>query len=630
MTWNGRLAYLLIRGQRLDRAGDETLIEVDGHLPCNVTALNETWIKCQTGSLDAGEHSIAVLSRSWGQACLRQKGASIFRVVPHVLQFYPQNFSVNGRGLLTLDGLALRGRNETSILIGELHCPLTSVTYWALQCLTPPGAGVATVQLNIDGASYHIGEINYSEDSTPVFLSLLPSVNQHLTIRVSCIRRTEDMYVFIGGSPCANVVGNNTTLSCTLPQLSAGEYNITGGDARQGLASSHLVFPSVLMVMSVNNGFGCLGGGEIHIHGTGFSPGNTSVTICGAVCEMLDVTPTDLRCLAQPLNASIAVLCSLTCSLEDKGDDWKQPGAALIQCDIRIRASAYVVMAATPYRYLCDDSTCSSSLPRKAAVNSSGIHFAGLFISPKVERDEVLIYNSSCNITMETEAEMECEEPNQPITAKITEIWKERGQNTQGTLPLKFCGFWSKNISWLTGHQPQDGDNVTVERGQTLFLDTNTRILNLLHVKGGKLVFVGPGPIELHAHYILVSDGGELRVGSPGQPFCGKAQLHLHGSLHSPASFPYGAKFLAVRNGTLSMHGCVPKVTVTHLKSAARPNDTKLVLVDHVDWKPGDEVVICGGGPRSAQKQEEVVTVKTVNGTELSVSSPLRYFFSRP
>ncbi|XP_053236369.1 fibrocystin isoform X2 [Podarcis raffonei] len=625
MTWNGRLAYLLIRGQRLDRAGDETLVEVDGHLPCNVIALNETWIKCQAGSLDAGEHSISVLSRSWGRACLRQKGASIFRVVPHVLQFYPQNFSVNGRGLLTLDGLALRGRNETSILIGELHCPLTSVTYWALRCLTPPGTGVATVQLNIDGALYHIGEINYSEDSTPVFLSLLPSVNQHLTIRVSRIRRTEDMYVFIGCSPCANVVGNNTTLSCTLPQLPAGEYNITGGDALQGLASSHLVFPSVLMVMSVNNGFGCLGGGEIHIHGTGFSPGNTSVTICGAVCEMLDVTPTDLRCLAQPLNASIAVLCSLRCSLEEKGDDWKQPGAALIQCDIRIRASASVVTAATPYRYLCDDSTCSSSLPCKAAVNSSGIHFAGLFISPKVERDEVLIYNSSCNITMETEAEMECEEPNQPITAKITEIWKERGQNTQSTFPLKFCGLWSKNISWLTGHQPQDGDNVTVERGQTLFLDTSTSILNLLHVKGGKLVFVGPGPIELHAHYILVSDGGELRVGSPGQPFCGKAQLHLQGSLHSPASFPYGAKFLAVRNGTLSMHGCVPKVTVTHLKSAARPNDTKLVLVDHVDWKPGDEVVICGGGPRSAQKQEEVVTVKTVNGTELYVSSPLRY-----
>ncbi|XP_061478294.1 fibrocystin-like isoform X2 [Rhineura floridana] len=183
-------------------------------------------------------------------------------------------------------------------------------------------------------------------------------------------------------------------------------------------------------------------------------------------------------------NASVAVLCSLTCSLEDKEDDCKEPGAALIQCDIQIRASAYVVTAATSCQYLCDDSTCSSSLSNKASVNSPNIHFTGLFISPKVERDEVLIYNSSCNITMETEAEMECEGPNQPITAKITEIWKEWGQNTQSTFPLKFCGHWSKTIRWLHGHPPQDGDNVTVERGQTLILDTSTSILNLLPVKG--------------------------------------------------------------------------------------------------------------------------------------------------
>ncbi|XP_061478295.1 fibrocystin-like isoform X3 [Rhineura floridana] len=184
------------------------------------------------------------------------------------------------------------------------------------------------------------------------------------------------------------------------------------------------------------------------------------------------------------LVASVAVLCSLTCSLEDKEDDCKEPGAALIQCDIQIRASAYVVTAATSCQYLCDDSTCSSSLSNKASVNSPNIHFTGLFISPKVERDEVLIYNSSCNITMETEAEMECEGPNQPITAKITEIWKEWGQNTQSTFPLKFCGHWSKTIRWLHGHPPQDGDNVTVERGQTLILDTSTSILNLLPVKG--------------------------------------------------------------------------------------------------------------------------------------------------
>lgn len=74
-------------------------------------------------------------------------------------------------------------------------------------------------------------------------------------------------------------------------------------------------------------------------------------------------------------------------------------------------------------------------------------------------------------------------------------------------------------------------------------------------VLGGKLVFVGPGPVELHAHFILVSDGGELRVGSLRDPYCGSAHIHLHGSSHSPMFFPYGVKFLAVRNGSLSMHG---------------------------------------------------------------------------
>lgn len=64
-----------------------------------------------------------------------------------------------------------------------------------------------------------------------------------------------------------------------------------------------------------------------------------------------------------------------------------------------------------------------------------------------------------------------------------------------------------------------------------------------------------PGPIELRAHSILVSHGGELRIGSKDKPFQGKAEIKLYGSSHSTPFFPYGVKFLAVRNGTLSLHG---------------------------------------------------------------------------
>ncbi|KAM3851012.1 fibrocystin [Vipera latastei] len=625
----GILIYLLIRIQKLVWAVDEILIEVDGHLPCNITSLNKTSIECQMHSLDAKEHSISVLSRGWGAACLRQKDSNIFRVTPEVLHLYPQNFSVNGRGLLTLEGAALQGRSSTSVLIGNQKCLLTKVTYWALKCLVPSGKGTAIVRLDIDNMSYPAGEISYSKEFTPVFLSLLPSTGQFLTIMVSKVRQMEDVYVFIGGSSCTNVTSNGTSLQCVLPQLPTGEHNVTGGIVQRGWASSSLVFTSVLTVITVENSHGNLDGGEIYIHGNGFSPGNTSVSICGSPCEMLNVTTTtDLSCLTGPLNASLAVLCALTYSAEENGEDCKAAGAAVIQCDIQIKANADVVTAATPFLFFCDDLAYSSLRSNKTSINSSHVHFFGLLLSPKVERDEVLIYNSSCNITMETEAEMECEGPNQPITAKITEIWKNWGQNTQNTLQIQFCGRWSKNVTWLNGHPPQDGDNVIVERGHILLLDTNTSILNMLHVKGGKLAFIGPGPLELHAHSILVSDGGELQIGSPRKPFCDMARIHLHGSTYSEGFFPYGVKFLAVRNGTLSMHGCVPKIPVTYLKSAAYPNETKLDLIDFVDWKPGDEVVVCGGSFEDAQKKKEILTIKEIKGTELYITSPLRYSYA--
>ncbi|XP_067401067.1 fibrocystin isoform X2 [Emydura macquarii macquarii] len=618
---NGTLTYLLISGRRLASATDKPVVQVDNHSPCNVTFWNESFIQCQTGSLYPGEHNFSVSNGKTGRACFNS-GSPIFSVIPYVLKFYPQHFGTNGGGLLTIQGAALKGRSSTSVLVGNRSCLIAEVSYVVLRCSVPRGNRICALTLEIDGISYQLGEINYSEEFTPIFLFLLPPVGLVLTMTVSRITGVESMHISIGDSPCTNITGNHTTLQCWAPQLPAGEYRVLGGDFVRGWASSNLTFTSWLTVTSTRNNWGGLGAGAVHVHGTGFSPGNTSVTICGAACEILgDATVTGVSCLAPRLDASLAILCSLT----HPSEDCKGAGPTYIQCDVHITAGAYSLSGVVPYIYLCDD---DSLLDNKTKGNSSQAHFAGLFFSPKVERDEVLIYNSSCNITMETEAEMECEGANQPITAKITEIRKNWGQNTQRHLPLQFCGRWSKSSSWLDGHLPQDGDNVTVERGQTLLVDNTTAILNLLHVKGGKLLLIGPGPIEIHAHYILVSDGGKFQVGSPDEPFHDKAHIHLHGSFRSATFFPYGAKFLAVRNGTISMHGFVPKVVYTHLKTAACVNDTRLDLEEPVDWQPGDEIIVGGTSPGDVHQQEEIVTIKAVDNTELYLRSPLRYSHS--
>ncbi|KAM6083161.1 fibrocystin [Chlamydotis macqueenii] len=620
VTWetNGTFTYVTIKGESLPWPSDSPVVLMNNQAVCRVTFWNETTIKCQTDCIAPGEHNISISYGKSGQACFRN-ASSVLTILPQVYQFYPQNFSTNGGGLLSLAGSALKGKRMTSVLLDHHPCLVLSVTCVAIQCTVPPGNGTRALSLKVDGISYYLGRISYNEEFTPAFLSLV-ATGLLLTMTTSRVTEMDTIYVSVGDFACSGVTITRSTLQCSAPRLPVGEYPVLGLDVPRGWASSNLTFISQLTVTSVHYNWGGLNGGAVYLHGTGFSPWKTLVTVCGTPCQMLgNMTTTDLSCFAPRLQASLAILCGLTHSSIDCRED----RATFIECDVQVTVGSYHQRESVSYLYACEDSPPQWHW---RDTNPPQRRFAGLFASPKVERDEVLIYNSSCNITMETEAEMECEGANQPITAKITEIWKNWGQNTQ--LALQFCGRWDEDSSWPAGHQPRDGDNVTIEEGRTLLLGTTTTNLNLLHLKGGKLLFTGPGPVELHAHYILISDGGELRVGSPESPFCHKAHIYLYGSLHSPPLFPYGVKFLAVRNGTLSIHGWMPKVAFTHLKSSAHANDTQLVLQEPVDWQPGDEIMVGRTGLGDAQQQEEMAVIESVNNTELYLKSPLRYSHS--
>ncbi|NWV07113.1 PKHD1 protein, partial [Ptilonorhynchus violaceus] len=433
VTWetNGTSTYVTIKGQRLAWQGDSPVVRVDNSTVCKVTFWNETILECQTACLAPGEHSISVSSGKSGRACFRG-ASSLLTILPWVYQFYPRNFSTNGGGLLSLAGSALKGQRTTSVLIDHRPCLVLSATCVFIQCTVPAGNGTRALSLKVDGHSYYLGTISYSEEFTPDFLSLV-ATGLLLTLTVSWVMDTDNIQVFVGDFPCSNVTIASSMLQCSAPLLPVGSYPVLGLDVPRGWASSNLTFTSPLTVTAARHNWGGLNGGPVYLRGTGFSPGKTSVTVCGTRCELLgNMTVTELSCLAPHLQASLAVLCGLTPSPTDCRED----RATFIGCDIQVTVGPSQQRASVSYLYVCGDTP-----PRG--------HFAGLFArdqlascvvfpisplalgDPKVERDEVLIYNSSCNITMETEAEMECEGANQPITAKITEIWKNWGQNTQ-------------------------------------------------------------------------------------------------------------------------------------------------------------------------------------------------------
>ncbi|NXE01600.1 PKHD1 protein, partial [Chaetorhynchus papuensis] len=433
VTWktNGTFTYITIRGQRLAWQGDSPVVHVDNSTVCKVTFWNETIIKCQTACLAPGEHNISISSRKSGRACFRGT-SSILTILPWVYQFYPRNFSTGGGGLLSLAGLALKGKRTTSVLIDHRPCLVLNITCVFIQCMVPPGNGTGALSLKVDGHSYYLGTISYSEEFTPAFLSLV-ATDLLLTVTVSRVMETDNIQVFVGDFPCRNITITHSLLQCSAPLLSVGQYPVLGLDIPRGWASSNLTFTSHLTVTAARHNWGGLNGGPVYLHGTGFSPGKTLVTICGTSCELSgNMTVTELSCLAPRLQASLAVLCGLT----HFSADCREDRATFIECDIQVMVGTSQQRGSVSYLYVCGDTPPQG-------------RFAGLFArdqlascvvfpisplalgDPKVERDEVLIYNSSCNITMETEAEMECEGANQPITAKITEIWKNWGQNTQ-------------------------------------------------------------------------------------------------------------------------------------------------------------------------------------------------------
>ncbi|KAM4694436.1 fibrocystin [Discoglossus pictus] len=622
--WYGSSWVLHILGSRLNISQAKLIIMVDNSRTCNLTIWNATMAECKLYNILPGNHTVEVLSAGRGHMCLPRNSFHFF-INPRVSRFYPDYFGIYGGGLLTIEGPTIQGNNTTRIFFESNLCNITTISSSMIKCIVPPGNGIMNLRLQIDIFYFNIGQIQCQEQYTPVIHSSLQSDLNILILIVSNISTVRNVHIYVADSNCTNVSGNTSILQCCVPQLPVGNYHIKFLDVQRGWASSNATLTTSLVVTSLRNNFGCMERKMLHINGVGFSPGHTAVSICGTPCEIFDnlTTPTDIYCFNWQLNSSLSFLCDLT---YDAGEHCYRGHDTYIQCDVTVRVGSVQLRQPLAYYHVCDERKCDAWFGQDKNGTGPPINISGLFISPKVERDEVLIYNSSCDIAMETEAEMECQAPNQPITAKITEIWKNRGQNTQKFL-LNFCSLWSKKSSWFSGHLPLDGDNVTVDRGHTLLLDTNTSLLNLLHVRGGKLQVIGPGPVHLHAHYIIVSDGGELQVGTATEPFPGKVQITLYGSSFTPSLYPYGMKFLAVRNASLSMHGWVPQVTSTHLALNAQSNDTILVLTEAVDWRVGDEAVICGVGPGGSTMHEETFTIENVNKKNISTRRPLRYSY---
>ena len=137
---------------------------------------------------------------------------------------------------------------------------------------------------------------------------------------------------------------------------------------------------------------------------------------------------------------------------------------------------------------------------------------------------------------------------------------------------------WSSPFTWGGTSAPIEGDLAVIGPQKTVYFDTDTPILKGVIILGGSLIFDDMQDVSLQAEYIIITNGGRLQIGTEQQPFTHKATVTMYGNVRSIELPIYGSKVIAVRNGTIDMHGKPVGVTWTRLSRTASAGDTEIYV----------------------------------------------------
>jgi hypothetical protein len=101
----------------------------------------------------------------------------------------------------------------------------------------------------------------------------------------------------------------------------------------------------------------------------------------------------------------------------------------------------------------------------------------------------------------------------------------------------------------------------------------------------------------------------------------------MYGTLRSIELPIFGAKVLALRNGTLDLHGKPVGVTWTYLSATANANSNQIQLKDPIGWSNGDQIVIATTGDNLSVGQSETNYITSISADKktLTLKTPLKY-----
>ncbi|XP_021369085.1 fibrocystin-L-like isoform X2 [Mizuhopecten yessoensis] len=612
---DGSSTTLTITGKRMGGSTSDVSVTVGGEV-CTVTDADTTIVKCTISAVPVGAQPLVLDVAQKGRA--KHDPSPVTVTSQSVISSVsPVVGSTNGGTVVTILGNGFT--DNTRVTIDSIDCPVASVSLSKIVFTTAAHSAANDLDLIVasGGTTYAAEKFSFTVGATPVISSVSPtsgSSGDTVTLSGTNFGATiADNAVTLGGRACTLTSATTTEIVCTVGDYRAGTYELLVNVTGRGLSNNDKMFTSDMTASSILPNTGSRSGGQaVTILGTGFDD-TTTATICSEPCvksTKQESTATQFFCVTPVASGTTTPTCSVVVTVNS-------------------------ITRTLSYTY---DSTITTQVTGVTPTHGgtgggTTITITGSGFGTSMPDCFVSINGSECTVRSVSGNEIVCE------TGSISKSVKDKvrveiggnGEAEQvGAEEFHYVDFWSSVYTWGGGPLPGDGDFVIIQPGQTIYLDTTTAILKILLIQGGQVIVDDSQDLELNAEIILITDGGLLQVGTEENPFSHKMNITLHGHVRSKELPIYGTKVLAVREGTLDLHGKPTLITWTMLAETAAADTDSINLEKAVDWNIGDTIVIATTGNSKSQIETEQKTIKDISDDKrtLTLDSNLKYTHS--
>ena len=259
-----------------------------GSLGCEVTAATTSSITCTLEAGSAGVYDVYVVVKSLGLATQPAAGQLTHEVTMTIFSNSPSEGSMGGGTTVTVTGTGfpatMEGWASGSVSIDGSECKVISTSFGEFQCITSANTvgsrkkrAASEISVTIGSASATGGSFNYDASLTPSVSAVSQTSSAIMGGDVMSIEGTAFGYtwgkVLIGDAECTVLTWFDTTITCTLPANSHGDYPVHVSVPNQGYADvstvSTINYNFIVTDVTPRKG-SMMGGTKTKISGSGF------------------------------------------------------------------------------------------------------------------------------------------------------------------------------------------------------------------------------------------------------------------------------------------------------------------------------------------------------------------------